>query len=157
MSNHSAEEPSGYLDGSQFQTFFAVEGEYPNFRWHSGTEKIPSNWYRRTSTNQYNAVSVFQDLIPQFAAYPNSFRFGGNTGTTNSFVGFDFNDLTGGVFDNSQQLLQGNNLQCFFAQAATAVVPDALSNVPLLNAINGLVGQYFAPLTAGLTCPPGMQ
>ncbi|KAF7190511.1 Dothistromin biosynthesis peroxidase dotB [Pseudocercospora fuligena] len=157
MSNHSETEKSGYLDGSQFKQFFSVTGDYPNFKWNPGQERIPENWYRRTSTNQYTAVSVFQDLIPQFIAYPNSFRFGGNTGTTNSFVGFDFGDLTGGVFDNQQQLLQGNNLQCFFAQAATAIVPDAISNGALLQAINGITGKYFAALTGGITCPPLKQ
>lgn len=46
MSNHSAEVPSGYLDGSMFKTWFAVTGDYPNFTWQRGQEKIPENWYR---------------------------------------------------------------------------------------------------------------
>lgn len=45
MSNHSAAEPNGYLDGSIFKTFFAVSGDYPNFVWHPGQERIPDNWY----------------------------------------------------------------------------------------------------------------
>lgn len=44
MSNHSAEEPSGYLNGDMFKEFFAVEGEYPSFKWNPGQERIPENW-----------------------------------------------------------------------------------------------------------------
>lgn len=44
MSNHSAEYPSGYLDGNIFKQFFAVEGDYPNFKWKPGQERIPDNW-----------------------------------------------------------------------------------------------------------------
>lgn len=45
MSNHSAEEPGGYLDGEMFKTFFAVTGDYPNFTWNRGQERIPDNWF----------------------------------------------------------------------------------------------------------------
>ena len=41
MSNHTAAEPGGYLDGSMFKTFFSMDGEYPNFTWQRGYEKIP--------------------------------------------------------------------------------------------------------------------
>lgn len=47
MSNHSAEEPSGFLDGETFKQFFAVTGNYPDFQWLPGQERIPDNWYRR--------------------------------------------------------------------------------------------------------------
>ena len=41
MSNHSAEVPGGYLTPDVFKTFFAMEGEYPNFTWNKGQERIP--------------------------------------------------------------------------------------------------------------------
>lgn len=44
MSNHTAEEPNGYLDGEMFKQFFAVTGDYPNFTWLPGQERIPDNW-----------------------------------------------------------------------------------------------------------------
>lgn len=47
MSNHSAEEPSGYLNGEMFKQFFGVTGNYPDFQWLPGQERIPDNWYRR--------------------------------------------------------------------------------------------------------------
>ena len=46
MSNHSAEEPSGYLDGETFKSFFGYSGKYPNFYWNKGQERMPSNWYK---------------------------------------------------------------------------------------------------------------
>lgn len=47
MSNHTADEPSGYLDGETFKQFFGVTGNYPDFQWLPGQERIPDNWYRR--------------------------------------------------------------------------------------------------------------
>ena len=44
MSNHTADEPSGYLNGDMFKQFFAVTGDYPNFTWLPGQERIPDNW-----------------------------------------------------------------------------------------------------------------
>ena len=84
MSNHSAANPTGYLDGNQFKQFFGVAGSPGNFRWLRGQERIPNNWYRRPSdpVNAYNAVDVFLDLDAQFLAYPYQVKFGGNTGRT---------------------------------------------------------------------------
>lgn len=44
MSNHSQEEPSGYLDGYNFKSFFGVTGEPGSFVWERGQEKVPENW-----------------------------------------------------------------------------------------------------------------
>jgi hypothetical protein len=41
MSNHTEAEPGGYLDGDIFKEFFAVTGDYPNFTWQPGQEKVP--------------------------------------------------------------------------------------------------------------------
>ena len=46
MSNHSAEEPGGYLSSDILKTFFAVTGEPGSFEHHMGQEAIPQNWYR---------------------------------------------------------------------------------------------------------------
>ncbi|PIB02567.1 Aromatic peroxygenase [Cercospora beticola] len=152
MSNHSAANPTGYLDGNQFKQFFGVAGSPGSFRWLKGQERIPNNWYRRPSdpVNAYNAVDVFLDLGAQFLAYPYQVKFGGNTGRTNSFTGVDLSALTRGAF-NGANLLQGNNLQCFFAQAAQSAIPDLAGAT--LAAVNGIVGQYFGAFTSGLNCP----
>lgn len=41
MSNHTAEKPDGYLNGDIFKQFFAISGDYPNFTWNKGQERIP--------------------------------------------------------------------------------------------------------------------
>lgn len=82
MSNHSAAHPNGYLNGHMFKQFFAVHGKYDKtksgfgFKWRPGKERIPENWYRRPSYNQYNAADVILDLSVGWAAYPDTFRFG---------------------------------------------------------------------------------
>jgi hypothetical protein len=99
MSNHSAEEPSGYLDGYVFKQFFAVTGDYPNFEWRPGQERIPDNWYRRPSDNQYSAADVVLDLVTGWSAYPESFRFGGNVNGVNTYTGIDLSNLTAGTYN----------------------------------------------------------
>nr|POF17519.1 aromatic peroxygenase [Quercus suber] len=150
MSNHSAEEPNGYFDGNQFKQFFAISGTYPNFKWNRGQERIPENWYRRTSTNQYNVVNVFEDLGVQFLAYPDSFKIGGNTAGVNTFAGLDLGDLTSGVF-NATNLFEGHNFACFFSQIAQAAIPDLASlALSTVSAITDLVDKY---LKLDLDCP----
>ncbi|GME35481.1 hypothetical protein GTA08_BOTSDO05233 [Neofusicoccum parvum] len=153
MSNHSAEEPNGYLDGNQLKQFFSVTGESGNFQYTPGYERIPEEWYRRPSSNQYSLVSVVADLAIGFVRDPSTIKFGGNTGTPNSFVGVDVGDLTGGVY-NADTLLEGNNLGCFFLQAAQAGLPDILNGVlsdlaPALDLLNSAV----SPVLADLACP----
>lgn len=156
MSNHSAEEPNGYLDGEMFKTWFAIEGDYPNFKWLPGQERIPDNWYKRTTTNEYNAVNVFMDLGVNFLAYPDSLRLGGNTNGVNSYAGVDLADLTGGLYNVTHLLDQsGQGGACFFAQLAQAIIPDAAATLlgelsPILN----LVNKFIKPIIpSGLNCP----
>jgi hypothetical protein len=84
MSNHTAKEPSGYLDGYNFKTFFGVSGQPGSFKWLKGQERVPENWYRRPTSNQYTAADVFADVGIGYAAYPNTLKFGGNTGKVNT-------------------------------------------------------------------------
>lgn len=156
MSNHSAEEPNGYLDGEMFKTWFAVTGDYPNFTWLPGQERIPDNWYKRTTTNEYNAVNVFMDLGVNFLAYPDSLRLGGNTNGVNTYAGVDLADLTGGLYNLTHLVDQsGQGGACFFAQLAQAIIPDSAATVlgelsPILN----LVNKFIKPIIpAGLDCP----
>lgn len=154
MSNHSAENPGGFLTKEVVKSFFAVTGDEGNFVHHPGQERIPDNWYRRPGgKDQYNVADVFIDLIAGAAEKPGTLRFGGNTGTTNSFTGVDLKDLTGGVF-NGASLLEGNNLACFALQAAMAGGIDELDGV--LGLLSGLIDPVLKPIKdafAGLACP----
>jgi hypothetical protein len=82
MSNHSAENPGGYLDRETLKSFFAVSGEPGSFTINRGHERIPTNWYRRPSTSAHTIPEVFVDLASNNLAYPGIVRFGGNTGKT---------------------------------------------------------------------------
>lgn len=62
MSNHTVEEPSGYLNGDTFKQFFGVSGEPGSFVWNKGQERIPDNWYKRPDDNQYAAQDVVGDV-----------------------------------------------------------------------------------------------
>lgn len=154
MSNHSAEQPGGFLEPHVLKQFFSVTGEKGNYVHQPGLERIPEDWYRRPGgKDQYNAVDVFIDLLAGAKDYPKTLRFGGNTGTTNSFTGVDLADLTGGVF-NGASLLEGNNLACFAYQAAMAGGVDELDG--LIGALGGLLDPVLDPIKAafsGLACP----
>jgi len=55
---------------------------------------------------------------------------------------------------NAQTLLQGNNLGCFFFQAAQQGIPEALSGIiSNLAPVLSLVNQYISPVTQLLNCP----
>lgn len=153
MSNHSAEEPSGYLNGDIFKSFFAVTGDYPNLTWKRGQERIPDGFYRRPTVNTYTVPDVFQDLGIGWAAYPDTFRLGGNTNGVNSYQGIDVATLTGGTY-TPQNLFQGDNFACLFFQTQQQAVPDELKG--LLNVVATaltLFNKYVTPLVSQFTCP----
>ncbi|EPE28884.1 Cloroperoxidase [Glarea lozoyensis ATCC 20868] len=153
MSNHSADNIQGYLNRDILKTFFAVSGPDNGHVWNAGQEKIPQNWYKRPSNNPYGAAAAAADVAILAVKYPEIVQFGGNTGTPNSFVGVNPGDISGGVY-NAQTLLQGNNLGCFFFQAAQQAIPSVLSGVlsnltPFLNILNGAIN----PVLGILNCP----
>ncbi|CAK4025800.1 Aromatic peroxygenase [Lecanosticta acicola] len=159
MSNHSAEEPNGYLDGDMFKTFFAVTGDTPEeFEWLPGQERVPDNWYRRTSTNQYTAQNVFTDLGPNFLAYPDSFRLGGNTNGVNTYSGISLTDFTGGAYNLTNVFRtdgDGRYGACFFAGLTQSAIPD-FANLPLeqITPITNLINDGIKPIIPqGFDCP----
>lgn len=153
MSNHSAEEPNGYLDGEMFKTFFGVTGDYPNFTWLPGQEQIPKNWYRRPLSRPYDLLDVPGDLLVGWAAYPNSFRLGGNVNGVNSYVGVNLTDLTAGTYD-LDTLFEGDNFACFLFQTQQQAVPDfAKGLVGDLSIVTDLINNVTSGVLGSLTCP----
>jgi hypothetical protein len=156
MSNHSQEEQSGYFNGEMFKTFFAVEGEYPNFKWLPGQERIPDNWYRRPAPFFYELKDIGGDVAIQYLAYPDSARIGGNVNGVNTYAGIDLGDLTGGIYNTTSVLNpNGHNLACFIAQLTTSLVPHTL-DVALseLSAITNILNEFVAPVIGNLSCAP---
>ena len=153
MGNKSAEHPEGLLDGETLKSFYSVTGDYPNFVYTAGNEKFPDNWYKRNLVDYYTIPYLSLDATAMSAQYPEFFTVGGNTGTTNSFVGVDPANLTGGVF-TAGNLLQGNNLACFGFEASLQEAPDILSG--LFSDITSALAQLGSAVNAatnGLGCP----
>lgn len=84
---------------------------------------------------------------------PRLMSIGGNTGTTNSFVGVDPAAFTKGVFD-AASLTQGNNLECFIFQLVQSEAPGLLTSLyeNVTQALQPLASNINSNLK-GLGCP----
>lgn len=140
------------------KSLFAISGPRSNFVYKHGWERIPDNWYRRSTG--YTLPEAIADILATGLTYPPIISVGGNIGRVNTFTGVNLGDLTGGAF-NAASLSQGNNLVCFILQALRFATPDLVSGPgglltsilsPVSTAINGLVG-ITNGLLSGLTCP----
>jgi len=154
MSNHTAEQPGGVLTRDILKQFFSVTGEPGNFVHTRGQERIPENWYRRPNANAYTIPEVVADVFINNAMYPGIVRFGGNTGTVNSFAGVDVTDITGGALNAADLAADPNKASCFLLQASLAGIPDAAS--PLLGSVGTLLGwatEQLGPLGQQFGCP----
>lgn len=156
MSNKSAEYPAGKLNGDVLNSFFSVSKDADGNLVHTpGYERIPDNWYKRAIGDEYSIPFLQADTLLAAAKYPKFLDVGGNTGTTNSFVGVDVSDITGGVF-NSASLAQGNNLACMAMQYAVQASPDLIQCSKVLgsaaSAISALTSQLGSSI-ASLSCP----
>lgn len=128
MGNKSAEHPTGKLNGDVLKSFYGVTGEDGNFKYNRGHERIPDNWYTRNLVDAYTVPYLAIDTNVMLLKHLDFASVGGNTGTTNSFVGLDPSDLTGGVF-NAATLTEGNNLFCYALQLTIQETPDILSGL----------------------------
>ncbi|KAJ5115843.1 hypothetical protein N7456_000191 [Penicillium angulare] len=153
MSNHSEAEPSGYLDGYNFKKFFGVTGSPGSFVWNKGQERVPENWYKRPTISPYGLADVALDVGIGYLAYPNTLRFGGNTGSVNSFTGVAVSDLTGGVLD-AKNLFEGDNFACFAFVLLQQGIPDFLKG-PLadINNATSFLKPFLSPILDKLECP----
>lgn len=153
MANKSAEHPSGLLDGETLKSFYSVTGDYPDFTYAPGHERFPDNWYKRNPVDYYTIPYFAADANAMAIEHPQFASVGGNTGTTNYFVGIDPANLTDGVF-NADNLLQGNNLICFGLEASFQEAPDFLSGLysDVDPAVDKL-GTAVNDATDGLGCP----
>lgn len=169
MSNKSAEYPEGALDQAVLKSFFSITGNSGSFTWTPGNERIPDNWYKRAIGDEYTIPYFNMDLLAAAEKYPKlyvhsfinngtwlisySLDVGGNTGKVSTFTGVDISNLTGGVY-NAQNLLTGNNAQCFAYQAAQQAAPDILKGLfsntaAALSKLNDAISTVLSELS----CP----
>ncbi|KAJ5104591.1 hypothetical protein NUU61_001938 [Penicillium alfredii] len=153
MSNHSKEEPSGYLDGYNFKQFFGITGKPGSFVWNKGQERVPKNWYKRPTISPYGLADVAADVGIGYLAYPKTLKVGGNTGKVNSFTGVSVEDLTGGVL-NAKSLFEGDNFACFAFVLAEQAIPHFLKG-PLesINNATSFLKPFLSPILGKLECP----
>ncbi|KAI9727902.1 MAG: hypothetical protein M1828_005307 [Chrysothrix sp. TS-e1954] len=154
MANKSAEYPEGRLSRQNLKDFYSMTGTSGNFKYTPGHEKIPENWYKRNDVDQYSIPYFTCDNANQILAHPEFASVGGNLGKTNSFVGLDPGNLTGGVYELST-LGEGNNAACFGFELGTEASPDLLEGLftnvtPAKNAITAA----FSKVTSALGCKP---
>ena len=153
MANHTSANPDGILRKDVLKSFFSITGDEGDFTYTPGHERIPENWYRRAVGDEYTIPFFATDANAIALAHPEFLSVGGNTGTTDSFVGLDAANLTGGVY-NAQNLLEGNNLACFGYQAAVLSAPDLLKG--LVSDVAGAVSALTESLgdsLGQLGCP----
>ena len=149
MGNKSAAYPEGYLNGEVLKSFFAINGTDGNFQYTPGYERIPDNWYTRNKADPYGILELSADTDAMGLAHPEFLVPGGNLGATNTYVGLDPANLTGGAL-SATTLLQGNNAACLAYQATLQFLPDLLQGVT--SVVNTLTSA-FAPVTSALSCP----
>lgn len=80
MANKSAEHPEGLLTGDVFKSFYAMSGDYPNFKYTPGYEAFPKNWYKRNPVDYYTIPYFAVDAVAMATAHPQFAAIGGNTG-----------------------------------------------------------------------------
>jgi hypothetical protein len=154
MSNHSSEHPDGILSNDALKSFHGITtSSNGSLIYTIGTERIPSNWYRRPISDDYNSVHGIADFLELGLLHPQLLIPGGNINGVNTFVPLNLTAFTNGVY-NPATLLEGDNLACFLFQATTILVPDALDGVlGLASVLVGHVLDAFGDLLDTLTCP----
>jgi hypothetical protein len=164
LSNHSAEQPRGFLNKDVFMQFFGYTRDSTGaLHYTFGSERIPDNWYKRNDADPWTLVDILTSTAQQCASYPSNCQVGGNTGTVNSFSGVDLGDISGGFLNAAEDLQDPQRLGCFISQTIQADTPSFLANVfngqLLGNSLDSLIKTKLLPALAGLgdcpNLPPG--
>ncbi|KAJ8508470.1 heme-thiolate peroxidase [Pleurotus djamor] len=141
MANHSIDYPEGRLSKTVLKSFFGVTGEYPDFVYNRGHERIPDIYYRRP--NDYYMTDFVSNVISGAQKYPQFLSVGGNMGKPNTFTGIDLKNLTGGAYSTTS-LLDPKNLICFVYLILAGYLPFDLGyTCPKLASID--YDSVFAP------------
>ncbi|KAK5117333.1 hypothetical protein LTR62_005950 [Meristemomyces frigidus] len=153
MGNKSETYPEGRTNGEILKTFYAMSGDSGSFSYTPGHERLPDNWYKCNALDQYTTAAAVADIAYMQTQDLNFASLGGNMGTTNSFVGLDPANLTGGVY-NAGMLAQGNNAVCFAIQLTIQALPGTLAGLfsditAALSKVAGVLGTA----SSSLGCP----
>lgn len=111
------------------------------------------SWYKRADDDMWTLNDIVISTAQQCASYPSACKVGGNTGTTNSFTGFDLGNLSGGFVNTVADLSDPAKMGCFISQAIQADVPGFLDNVfegGALVLAKSQIATTLVPALAGL-------
>jgi len=158
LSNHSAEYPRGFQTQENFLSLWGYTRDANNnLVYTPGSERIPDNYYKRAEDDAWTLSDIGISTAQQCAAYPSNCQVGGNTGTVNSFSGFDLGDLSGGFVNSVNDLSDPARMSCFISQAIQADVPSFLDRAfegPELSTALGLIPTLLLPALQPLgNCP----
>lgn len=160
LSNHSAQEPRGFLTKEVFMQFFGYTRDSNGaLQYTFGSERIPDNWYKRSEQDPWTLADILASTAQQCVSYPSNCQVGGNTGTVNSFSGVDLGDISGGLINAATDLQDPQRLGCFISQMIQADTPSFLAGVfngNLLSQAMGMVQTKLLPALAGLGACPNM-
>ena len=153
MANKTEEHPEGILNGDVLKSFYSITGEDGDFKYTPGHERIPDNWYTRNVVDAYTIPYLSLDGLGMSTKHLKFFTVGGNTGTVNSFVGVNPENLTGSVY-TLDSLAEGDNAFCYGVQLTKQAAPDILSGLfsdvkKALNVLNPVLDD----VTGSLGCP----
>ncbi|KAI0202921.1 Chloroperoxidase [Astrocystis sublimbata] len=152
MSNNTEEHSlGGHLSKEVLSSFYGVYEENGKRVYKEGHERIPENWYRRSTDYSLNDYNI--DLTNWVKKHPILLSIGGNLGEVNTFVGVNFADVTGGLL-NSEALLEGNNLVCLSLTVLKTFAPNSLSTIfKVIQAPLKLVNKVVKSPLLDLSCP----
>lgn len=158
LSNHSADYPRGFMTPDLFLSLWGYKrGKNGALHYTYGSERIPENFYKRAPDDPWTLSDIVISTAQQCQAYPTNCQVGGNTGTVNSFTGFDLGNITGGFINTVADLGSPEKMGCFISQAIQADVPSFLDNLytgPVAAAIKKLIPTQLLPALAYLgECP----
>jgi hypothetical protein len=157
LANHSAEEPRGFLTPEVFMQHFGYTRDSAgNLVYNYGHERLPENWYKRAADDPWTLSDILISTSQQCLSYPSNCAVGGNTGTVNSFDGFNLGDLSGGLVNSATDLSDPQRMGCFLSQAIQADVPSFLDNVfngAALATVQKMVGTTLIPTLASTLGP----
>ncbi|KAL9049782.1 MAG: hypothetical protein Q9162_007029 [Coniocarpon cinnabarinum] len=156
MANKSEEHPEGRLDRNTLMHFYSMTGESGNFQYTPGYESIPDNWYKRNPDDDYTIPYFTCDALNQIKDHPQFASIGGNVGKTNSFVGLDPADITGGAYHAEDFTTSPDAFPCFAFQLLQESAPDLLEGIltdvtPAVNQLSDAISSAIA--AGGFDCP----
>ncbi|MCJ1312986.1 hypothetical protein MMC25_006662 [Agyrium rufum] len=138
--------PEGTPDLATISSFFGAASDGKGGWEFNNAEKIPANWYSRTTP--FTNLEVATEILALYAEHP--VLFGGNAGAGN----FDLLGTFGSGISGSKLTGSAADVRCLLYQIATENVPSSLGGVLTLPLeVLSWVLEKLNPVFEGSGCP----